>query len=134
MDIRLEFLGAEDGVDGGHAEGASNEMTAQLEETVHRRGSRLHHQLQGDPGSEQFLALKLPQMVGHQRGQVVADDDNLLGIIVKKDTEKAVDERLTIHLYQGFGQSDSFCSQAAALACGNNGIFHDGIYFNNDMS
>ena len=124
LDIAAELSLREHCVDGGEDERAIEQMAADLEEAVHRRGGALDDEAQGYPTALQAIALDGRQVGCHLAGGVVTDAHNLVGIVLHKDTYQAVYQALAAHPDQGFGLADALGCQPATLPCCNNGELH----------
>ena len=101
-----------DGVNSGQHEEFVPKIPAQHVETVHGTGCRLNDETQGYGLTCQPFILNVHQMACHIGHVLVADDNNLRGMVCQEDAQQTVDETLTAHLHQWFRGFHTLRTQA----------------------
>lgn len=91
---------------------------------MHGTGCAAHLELQGHGLATQPILLELQQVAAHDSGLVVADNNNLLGVVLHKHPDKAVYEVLAMHFDHWLGCVDALSGQTRSFTSGNNSKFH----------
>lgn len=127
-DIITELLFTENGIDGCQDERSTGQEGTDFVEAMHGAGGALDDKAKGDGTSLQTITLQLDKMVAYLGCLVVADDDNLIGIIVHEDADETVYKTLVPHPDQWFGLGDTLGGQSRAFTRCYDGISHTTVY------
>ncbi len=130
-DVVAELRFPENGIYRGQHKGPAMQIRTNLVEAVHAAGRALHHEAQGHRPAVQPVALHGCQMLSDLCHTVVADDNNLLSVVVHKNADEPVNESLAPYPDQWFRQCNALMCKARALASRNNCIFHGAKVINN---
>ena len=119
-----KFVFAENGVDGGKDETAAREHGTECGKAVHAAGGASRNEAKRHAAAVKSVALQVFKMTGHTGSLTVAYHNNLVGIVMHKNPDKAIYHHLAVDGYQRLRICYPFCCQTRTLAGSYNSIFH----------
>lgn len=129
FDIACKLILAEDGVYCCQDEGTGTYQCREFIKAMHGTRRRLHDEVQGDFPAIEPILLDLYEMGTDIRHLFVADDADVLGVVLHEDAYQPVDQFLAAYLNKRLVGLDAFLTQAGAVSGSNNSVFHLAFIF-----
>ena len=122
--ILREFTLSEDRVHCGQHERRVPQEPAQREEAVHRTGCTLDNIFQRDWDPIQPFILYSSKMLTDIRREIIANDVNLIGMVLHENPHQPINQMLSFDLNQRLRDLNTFGSQPGSFPCRDDCILH----------